>query len=121
MVVYLYFREGFMKTPCEIIVWQYLPVIRKEIAKSLINDYNFSQREVAKKLGLTESTVSRYLSGKRGKMEKLDESIIREIKNSAKQISKENGKMIIQEICRICDIMKSHGFIKDFEYLCKQL
>lgn len=108
-----------MITPCEIIVWQYLPVIKKEIAKSLIDNFQLTQREVAKKLGLTESTISRYISGKRGKMVTLDDSILKEIKNSAERISKENGNAVIQEFCRICDIMKSQGFIKDFDFLCK--
>ena len=108
-----------MITPCEIIVWQYLPVIKKEIAKTLIDNYQLTQREVAKKLGLTESTISRYISGKRGKMATLDDSILKEIRNSAERISKENGNTVIQELCRICNIMKSKGFIKNFDFLCK--
>jgi len=56
-----------MKTPCEIIVWSMVPVIRKEFAKSLIENHDLAQRAVADKLGITEATVSRYVSGKRGR------------------------------------------------------
>ena len=105
-----------MKTPCEIIVWKVLPVIRKELTKSLIENHGFTQRKVAEKLGLLESTVSRYLSGKRGKMEILDDNILNEIKKSAKRISKENGKVVIEEICRICNLLKASEIIEGINY-----
>ena len=71
-----------MKTPCEIIVWQILPVIRKEFAKSLIENHKLTQRKVAEKLGITEAAVSRYLSKKRGDKEVIDKE--RKRKNSHK-------------------------------------
>ena len=108
-----------MKTPCEIIVWKVLPVIRKELAKALIENHGYTQRKVAEKLGLTESAVSRYLSGKRGKLEMFDDKIINEIKKSAKRISKENSKVIIEEMCRICNILKSSETIEGINYVCE--
>jgi len=47
-----------MKTPCEIIVWSVVPIIRKEFAKNLIENHGFIQRKAAEKLGITEATVS---------------------------------------------------------------
>jgi len=108
-----------MKTPCEIIVWRVLPVIRKELAKSLIKDYGFSQKKVADKLGLTESAVSRYITGKRGKIDLTDNKLLNEIKKSAKRISKENGTLIIQETCRICNLLKSNEIVEGINYACK--
>ncbi len=108
-----------MKTPCEIIVWKILPVIRKELAKALIEDYRFNQKKVADKLGLTESAVSRYISGKRGKTEILDRKILNEITKSAKRISKENGLAVIEETCRICNLLKSSEIIEGINYACK--
>jgi hypothetical protein len=108
-----------MKTPCEIIVWQVLPIVRKELAKSLIENYGFTQKKVADKLGLTEAAVSRYLSGKRGKVEILDDNIMNEIRKSTERISKENGTVIIEETCRICNLFKSSGIIKGINYACK--
>ena len=54
-----------MKVPCEIIVWEVLPIIRNEFAKSLIKNHGLTQRKTAEILGLTEASVSRYISGKR--------------------------------------------------------
>ncbi|MBA3044390.1 helix-turn-helix domain-containing protein, partial [archaeon] len=50
-----------MKMPCEVIIWYILPGIRREITKSLLKN-GLSQREVAKKLGITDAAVSQYLS-----------------------------------------------------------
>jgi predicted transcriptional regulator len=108
-----------MRTPCEIIVWKILPVIRKELAKALIDNYGFNQKKVSDKLGLTESAISRYLSGKRGKTETLDGKILNEIKKSAKRLSKEDGKAVIEETCRICNLLKSSEIIDGINYSCK--
>ena len=108
-----------MKTPCEIIVWSMVPVIRKEFAKSLIENHDLAQRAVADKLGITEATVSRYVSGKRGALEITDDNILEEIKESAKRILKENGNAVIEETCRICRILKSREFIDGINYACE--
>ena len=108
-----------MKIPCEIIVWSIVPIIRKEFAKSLIENHELTQRAVADKLGITEATVSRYLSGKRGILEITDNEILEEIKESAKRIVKENGNAVIEETCRICRILKSHEFIDGINYACE--
>lgn len=108
-----------MKNPCEIIVWQVLPVIRKELAKSLIENHGYSQRKVADKLGITESAVSRYLSGKRGKEEIFDDKILNEIKKSAKRISKKDSIVVIEETCRICNFLKSSDIFEGINYACR--
>lgn len=108
-----------MKTPCEIIVWSVVPIIRKEFAKTLINNYSLNQKEVANKLGITEATVSRYISGKRGAIVITDDKILNEIKYSAKRIAKENGQVVIEETCRICRILKSREFIEGINYACE--
>ena len=108
-----------MKTPCEIIVWNIVPIIRKEFAKNLIENHNLNQRKVADKLGITESAVSRYVSGKRGILEITDDEILEEIKKSAKRIAKENGTTVIRETCRICRIFKSRELIDGINYACE--
>ena len=51
------------RTTCEYIIWNGLPVIRKEIAVSMINDYGLSQKETAGKLDITPAAVcQRYTS-----------------------------------------------------------
>jgi hypothetical protein len=108
-----------MKTPCEIIVWNVVPIIRKEFAKNLIKNHDLTQRKVANKLGITEAAVSRYVSGKRGLLEISDDEILKEIKESAKRIAKENGPSVIEETCRICRLLKSREFIDGINYACE--
>ena len=117
--IYIIYGESKMKTPCEIIVWNVVPFIRKEFAKSLIENHDLTQRAVADKLGITEAAVSRYISGKRGALEITDDGILEEIKESAKRIVKENGTTVIEETCRICRILKSREFIDGINYACE--
>ena len=108
-----------MKTPCEIIVWNIVPIIRKEFAKNLIENHGLNQRKVADKLGITESAVSRYMSGKRGILEITDDEILEEIKLSANKIATENGSTVIEETCRICRLLKSKEFVEGINYACE--
>jgi predicted transcriptional regulator len=108
-----------MKTPCEIIVWNVVPIIRKEFAKNLIEKHGLNQRKVADKLGITEPTVSRYLSGKRGILEIADDGILEEIRKSANRIAIENGPTVIEETCRICRLLKSKEFVEGINYACE--
>jgi hypothetical protein len=108
-----------MKTPCEIIVWEILPVIRKEFAKSLIKNHGLTQRKAADKLGLTEAAVSRYISGKRGKIKKLNKELIKEIQESTTRICKGNTLNVVEEMCRICNLLKSKGSIENINNACK--
>ena len=108
-----------MKTPCEIIVWNVVPIIRKEFAKNLIENHNLKQRTVANKLGITEAAVSRYISGKRGAIEITDNEVLKEINKSAKRIKNTNGTTVIEETCRICRILKSREFIDGINYACE--
>jgi predicted transcriptional regulator len=104
-----------MKEPCQIIIWQVLPVIRKEFAKSLVTQYGFTHRKAAIILGLTEAAVSRYFSGKRGNIDLSNKTILKEINNSASKIAKGNKKIVIQETCRICNLLKSSKFIENID------
>jgi predicted transcriptional regulator len=96
-----------------------VPIIRKEFAKNLIKNHDLTQRKVANKLGITEAAVSRYVSGKRGLLEISDDEILKEIKESAKRIAKENGPTVIEETCRICRLLKSREFINGINYACE--
>ena len=95
------------RTPCEYMMWNGLPVIRREIAESMIKKHGLNQKETAEKLGLTPAAICQYISKKRGKIEIKDELIIKEIEISAERIIKNNSECIIPETCRICKIMRS--------------
>ena len=97
------------RTPCEYMMWNGLPVIRKEIAESLISDYGLNQKETAQKLGVTPAAVCQYLSKKRGKIKIIDEEILTEINKSAKRIIEEEQMAVVAETCRICKILRDKG------------
>ncbi len=94
-------------TPCEYIVWNGLPIIRKGIAVSMIDDYGLSQSETAEKLGISPAAVSQYLSGKRGNINITNKELCKEFNKSAERIIQQGDKIIISETCRLCKIFIS--------------
>ena len=99
---------SMQRTPCEYMMWNGLPVIRKEIAESMINNFGLNQKEAAIKLGVTPAAVCQYLSNKRGKIKITDVEILNEINKSAEFIIK-NDNGIVTETCRICKILMEKG------------
>ncbi|KXA89525.1 hypothetical protein AKJ57_05210 [candidate division MSBL1 archaeon SCGC-AAA259A05] len=104
-----------MRPPCEIIVKKVLPAIRALLVKDLIDRHNLSQKQAAKRLGVTQAAVSQYLSSIRGD-EKLEKElkkieIFGEIQNlSDKVAAKDSDKsQIINDICDICDQIREEG------------
>ena len=95
------------RTLCEYIFWNVIPTIRREIAKSMVNDFGLNQKETAKILGITPASVSLYVSEKRGNVKITDEIIINEIRDSAEGIIKNNDRTLSTETCRICKIIRS--------------
>jgi predicted transcriptional regulator len=104
-----------IQTPCEIITWELLPVIRKELAKTLIKDHGLTQRKTAERLGLTEATVSRYISGKRAQVNKLNKRLSKEIKVSATRIMEGDTATVINETCHLCHLAQDAGVLKQFK------
>ena len=97
------------RTPCEFMMWNGLPVIRKEIAESMITNYDLTQKEAAQKLGITPAAVCQYLSNKRGKIKILDKYLLEEIKISAQRILEHDNTVVITETCRICRLLRTKG------------
>lgn len=100
------------RLPCENIIWYGIPVIRRELAFSLINQFGLTQKDAAERLGLTPAAISQYLSKKRGKITVLDEKILGEINNSARRIHERGEPVLNSEICKICHLLKSEGLFK---------
>ena len=69
--------------PQEIEVWYVIPALRREIAKSMIEHYNMTQKQVSGLMNLTEAAVSQYLSSKRAKEIVFGSAVLNEIKKSA--------------------------------------
>lgn len=104
------------RTPCEYILWNLLPSLRNEMARSMVDDFGLTQKEAAKKLGLRPAAICMYLSDKRGKSNIKNEKILNEIKKSAENIIKDEKKDIVTETCRLCMMIKSKG-LSAFSYL----
>jgi len=96
------------RTPCEYMLWNGIPTIRKELAEALIKQFGLSQRQAAEKLGITPSAVCQYLTKKRGKTDIFDEKIMEEITISAELIMKANGSDVYIETCRICRLVQKN-------------
>ncbi len=95
-------------SPCEYMIWNGLPSIKKELTKCIIDNYGLNQRETAKLLGVTPAAICQYMSKKRGKIDIKDKRIIVEINISAKRIVQHGEAAVIPEICRICKIIRSN-------------
>lgn len=93
--------------PEEIEVWYIIPAIRKEFVKLLVKE--MSQREAARKLGITEAAVSQYLKKKRGYGVAFDEKIEKQIGKSVKNIKK--GKPVLGEIEKILKICRKRKIL----------
>ena len=100
-----------MQAPCEYMMWNGLPVIRKEIAESMINDFGLSQKETAQKLNMTPAAICQYVSKKRGNIEIIDEEILTEIKISAERIIEKEEVVLIPETCRICSLLRTKDIL----------
>lgn len=112
--------------PQEIEVWYLIPALRRELAKILIKEYGLTQRETAKRLGLTEAAVSQYLKEKRGKKLNFNPTEMAEIKKAAKSIYEKDDAMMkcLYGLCKkfrtskvMCDLHRLHD--KSISKTCK--
>ena len=98
-----------MDPQCEIIGKYVLPIFRAMLAKELVQKYNFSQTQAAKKLGTTQAAVSQYLSSKRAYkgIEHVEHYLpkIQEMaaETAQKLVNKEIGAQDITfDFCKLC-------------------
>ena len=97
------------KSPCEHMMWNVIPVIRKELVCCIVHKFVLSQKEAAEKMGLSPATISHYKCHKRGIFTINDETIMKEINFSAALIVQKGEKVVSSEICRICKLIQSKG------------
>lgn len=88
-----------MNMPQEIEVWQVIPALRRELVKEMMKR-KMKQKDIAKYLDLTESAVSQYISGKRGKELIFEKDMLDEIKKSVNIILK-NSLELMNEMQRL--------------------
>ena len=102
-----------MRPPCEIATRYFLPMFRSLVAKDLIEKYDYTQIEVAEKLGTTQAAISQYLHSKRGyKGTEQFEAIFSRIRSAASDTAK---RLAVEEIdsaevtvifCGLCRILR---------------
>jgi len=89
----------------------YLPRLRRLVARELSERYKLTQEEVAQTLGLTQASVSKYLSNM--KLRETDASFEDIAKNLARSIvfSNISPKEIILELCKSCFSLREGSFV----------
>jgi len=113
-----------MRPPCEVVVRSVLPAFRSLVARTLIENFNFSQMAAAKKLGTTQASVSHYISSKRGEkmVKQLEESpsvqaIVNEIAEgiAANKTSPFDAMLLF---CKLCEALRTGDLICDWHKSC---
>lgn len=106
-----------MKTPCELVVGKIMPSMRAAVVKELSGKYRMKQAEIARKLGITQASVSQYLSSTRAGNTKMVEDFPK-IKEYASEIAKrisngEDRHGWSEVLCEACkDIREDDNFLK---------
>jgi len=95
-------------SPSEIESFYLLPTIRKELTRHL-KDQGLDQKEIARKLHITEPAVSQYVNSKRASQVIFDRKIDEEIQKSA--VSIKTGANFIEESTKLLRLVKDHRFI----------
>jgi uncharacterized protein len=87
------------------------------VARRLIEDYNFSQVNAAKKLGTTQASVSNYLYSKRGTklVKQLEDApkVQKIVNDLAQGIAEEKISPFdaMLQFCELCEALRSEDFV----------
>ena len=105
-----------MLLPAEIETKTSVPALRALVAKRLIKEYNFSQKDTAKLIGVTQAAISNYLRGTRGNLTSLGDderiqTIVAEI--TTMMIEKHELSDIISKFNEACSIIRSNRMLCD--------
>ena len=105
-----------MLLPAEIETKTSVPALRALVAKRLIKEYNFSQKDTAKLIGVTQAAISNYLRGTRGNLTSLGDderiqTIVAEI--TTMMIDKHELSDIISKFNEACSVIRSNRMLCD--------
>ena len=101
-----------MINPYEIISKSALPALRAMIARRLQERYDFTQQEIAERLGVTQASVSNYTRKTRGVMINLeaDETVGRAADRIAVTLAAKHPdqREALREMTDVCDYIRMH-------------
>jgi len=104
-----------MMIPCEIAVKSVIPAIRAYAAKELTQTHKMKQKDVASLLGITQTAVSKYVSGVRGQVLRIDQT--EEIRGLMNRIilkvatEKISGPQLTMRFCEVCKSVRRSGLM----------
>ena len=110
-----------MKLPCETIIVDILPIIRKELAIELVETHQVRKASVARMFGISGTAISQYIYGLRGNRSLMENSrhydmFMKEISASAESIVTKKST-VADELCRLCSLAKSSGIVDEVSSL----
>jgi len=110
--------------PCEAMVKIVLPAFRSLVAKRLAITYGMPQTEIARLLGITQPSISFYLSSKRGKwLEMLEDNP--KVGEMADRVAAAlaQGRLSQEEaeafMCQVCMLTRESPELKEISYQMK--
>jgi predicted transcriptional regulator len=111
-----------LKTPCELIVGKIMPSLRSAVVKELSHRYEMKQSDIAKRLGITQASVSQYLSSTRAGDKKMVENFPK-IKRYAAEIAKRisSGESKFEWSIVLCDACKDIRSDEEFSSMIAKL
>lgn len=95
------------KLPCEMAVWDSVPAIRAALAAEMVAK-GLSQKTVAQMLGMAQSAVSQYLSGKRGYRIEFSEDVRHAVAELAEDMKTGKVPDPRARICEICVLLREY-------------
>jgi hypothetical protein len=110
-----------MMIPCEIAVKSVIPAIRAYVAKELTQTYKMRQNDVANRLGITQTAISKYVRDVRGQVVRIDQT--KEIRSMMNRIVSQaaNEKISRTQLtlgfCEVCKMVRRSGIMCE---LCKR-
>ena len=105
-----------MRTVCETMALHFVPAVRSMIARDLIEGYKMTQKEAAKRLGMTQPAVSQYkkhLRGIRTKMLERNDTVEKMVTRVSGLLAKNEigPEEAALEICGICKYMRERKMV----------
>jgi predicted transcriptional regulator len=100
--------------PCETAAKVIIPAIRAYIARELVVTYDLKQEDVAKKLGITQSAVSKYASRSRGNILHVDgikeaQTLLTELVTLVASDKEFSRNFFLEKFCETCKTIRQTG------------